>query len=176
MVVAASAEAAGWGRHGRGTMDVDWVGALIGAVVGAALTAVVGYSVYRYERDQVERSAINELIRELSERRAFRIQRPVLIPGAAQLPDFDQLNRSVVSVRDRIRATRATLVRHEKAQKALTAMIQACNSYLEESASDPARYWFLAAELRDSLHERLQQTGLREAADVPRPGDHAFSL
>jgi hypothetical protein len=155
-------------------MDFDWMGALLGAVVGAALTAGLGYVAYRRERSRVEKAAINELIRELSERRAFAIDGPRLIPDAENGQDFPQLNASVLSVRERIRETRSKLVRHHRAQRALTAMIQACNRYLERSAGDPPRYWILAIELRDELHARLQETGLKGAANVTRPGDLAF--
>ncbi|MFJ5145667.1 hypothetical protein [Curtobacterium sp. NPDC088465] len=156
-------------------MDVDWMGALLGAVVGAFLTAGLGYVAYVFERNKVEKAAINELVRELSERRAFAIAEPRLIPGAAAGQYFKQLNSSVLLVRERIRETRAKLVRHSQAQEALTSMIQACNRYLERSAGDPPRYWFLAAELRDELHARLRKTGLNDAAEVVRPGDLAFS-
>ena len=156
-------------------MDFDWMGALLGAVVGAALTAGLGYFAYRRERGKVEKAAIDELIRELSERRAFAIGEPRLIRNAEKGQDFGQLSASVLSVRDRIRETRAQLVRHEQAQEALTAMIQACNRYLERSAGDPPQYWFLAVELRDELHARLRETGLKGANDVIRPGDLAFT-
>lgn len=156
-------------------MDVDWVGALLGAVVGALLTAGLGYVAYVFERNKVEKAAIDELVRELSERRAFAIAEPRLIPRAAEGQDFKQLSSSVLLVRGRIRETRAKLVRHAQAQEALTSMIQSCNRYLERSAGDPPQYWFLAAELRDELHASLKETGLKDAAEVARPGDLAFS-
>lgn len=155
-------------------MGADWLGALIGAGAGAVFTLVPGYVAYRRERRKVEESAILDLARDLSERRAFRISNPVLVPKAAELPDFDQLNRSVISARERIRETRAKLVRHQQAQISLTRMIQECNLYLERSATNPPQYWFLAAELRDTLHQLLMNTGLRSARDLPRPGDDAF--
>ncbi|PZE88886.1 hypothetical protein [Curtobacterium sp. MCBD17_008] len=155
-------------------MDVDWIGALIGAVAGAVLTASAAYVVYRYERRQVEEASIRELMLNLSERRAFRIEHPAVVPGAADLQDFHRLSRSVISARESIRMTRSALVRHGQAQRSLTRMIQECNLYLERSDAEPERYWFLAADLRDTLHELLADTGLKSAQNAPRPGDDAF--
>ncbi|MCM3504895.1 hypothetical protein M3666_07200 [Curtobacterium sp. ODYSSEY 48 V2] len=154
-------------------MNVDWIGALIGAAVGAILTSGGGYFAYLIERRRVERNALRELARNLSERRAFRIDRPLEIPDARSSPDFDRLNRSVVAAREDVRGTRLILVHGAAAQMTLTRMIQTCNNYLEQSDRAPHRYWFLAAELRDHLHEQLRQLPL-DLASVPRPGDEAF--
>lgn len=154
-------------------MDVDWIGALIGAVAGAALTAAGGYGAYLIERSKVERETLRDLARSLSERRAFRVPAPRLIPGAQDLADFDQLNRSIVSARREISHARSKLVHDHAAQTTLTTMVQLCNEYLEDSAAQPERYWFLAAELRDELHRHL--TTLRIDLDpVPVPGSGAF--
>ncbi|WP_416394465.1 MULTISPECIES: hypothetical protein [unclassified Curtobacterium] len=154
-------------------MDVDWIGALIGAVAGAVLTALVGYGAYRIERAKVEQQALRELALSLSERRAFRIPTPQIVPGAAGLADFAQLNSSIVSAREVIRDTRSKLVHKEAAQRTLTAMIQLCNGYLEDSAAGPDQYWFLAAALRDDLHQQLEELPMK-LRPVPVPGSGAF--
>lgn len=154
-------------------MDVDWLGALIGAVAGALLTALGGYAAYRIERSKIERSALIDLVTSLSERRAFRIPSPRMVPDAGLSDDFDRLNRSVITVREEIRGTRSAIVRNHADKRTLTTMIQLCNEYLEASAEDPEQYWFLAAGLRDELHRHLMTLRIR-TSDVPEPGSRAF--
>jgi hypothetical protein len=156
-----------------GLMDIDWIGALIGAGAGAVLTSFGAFLAYLLERRRIEQRALSELERDLSERRAFVVGKPVLVASARSSDDYDRLNRSVIAARENLRQTRAALVRRRREQQALTAMIQACNVFLEDSDRHPSRYWFFAATLRDTVHGHLKEIFPRRS-DVAMPGSKAL--
>jgi hypothetical protein len=141
--------------------NADWRGALFGAVVGALLTAVIAYGAYRWERRRVELAALRRLMRELSERRAFREAREVRVFGARWRGDYRRANQSIVDARNSIRDTRSLLIGRKSDQQTLTRMIQACNDYLESSEESADLYYSHLARLRERLYELLHQTGLR---------------
>lgn len=159
-------------------MEIDWLGALPGAVLGAALTALLGSVVYFWERGKVERAALRELERNLHERRAFFVENLVVVENAKSRPDFGYVAASIRDAREAIRHARGVLVRKRKAQERLTRMVLACNSYLEKSEKEGDRYHFLLDDLRDELHRHLgamvskRRTALRPGdGSLPEPVD-----
>lgn len=156
-------------------MTVDWANAAVGAGAGSLLTAGFAYIAYRVERLRVERALLVELERNLSERRAFRIETLVEIRHAARRNDYKYLAGSVLSARGEIQRVRAELVGKRRVKRTLTHMILACNHYLEESERNAQRYHFLAAALRDELHVQLSEI-VPKRRQALRPGDKALPV
>jgi hypothetical protein len=154
-------------------MSVNWTEVVVEALFGSLGTAVLGSIAYLIERSKIERIALLELERNLSERRAFRIDDLVVVRHAKRKPDFDRVASSIVSARRAIQEARAALVRKKRAQEVLTRMIVACNVYLEQSEKDADRYHFLLANLRDRLHSDLSQI-VPKGRPALRPGDRSL--
>jgi hypothetical protein len=134
-----------------------WV-AIIGAMVGSVLTVAIALITYRMQRRANEKHALRLLVDEIHRRRAFSPIADVrLVPVAQELDDFNNVNASVLDIRDRVRLAREQTRPQSGAQKPLSDMTRACNRYLQATARRPDRYLHDLMSLRNSLWESIQE-------------------
>lgn len=135
----------------------DLLIAIIGAVLGSALTVVIALITYRLQRRSNEKHALRLLVDEIHRRRAFA---PIAdvgnVPGAQKLDDFHNVNASVLDIRDRIRMAREQTRPESGAQKPLSDMTRACNQYLQATVRQPDRYLHELMSLRSALWGSVQ--------------------
>lgn len=152
----------------------DLLVTVIGTALGTLFTVAVAVVTYVVKLRGNELSALNELILELSHRRAFAGD-AVRIANVDE-GDYSRCNASVLSAREDVRRARGQVRMKPSLRDPLARMTGACNAYLEAAAWDPGSYAIELVRLRDKLHEEIRELG-RQRSDVVvlRPGEQAFT-
>ena len=145
------------------------------AVIGALLTVLVAALTYGLNERRRETLSLRALIYDLGHRRALVVDVPREIPNALELDDYHRASASVLNMRDAIRQAVEGVRDSKKLQDILSQMTRACNTYLENSAASPSRYWYYLAELRDSLAESVRALKtVKKGLKVHEPGERAL--
>jgi hypothetical protein len=146
------------------TLITTAVGAFLGSGAAFAANLLAG----RIRERRREWAALDELSHEIHFRRVLRRIEPVLSPRAEILdPDYEKARHSAATLRREIRRARRALVSGSPAAPDLDSMTLACNTFLDESEDDPARYQLQLMQLQ----WRLAQAVHSIAARSPRIGD-----
>lgn len=154
--------------------ETFWPDVLV-ALIGAALTVLIAVVTYWMGLRQREVHALRALIEEMHHRRALKPPSVlVAVKGARKLPDFHQANASVLSLRAEIRRTRDLARQKDDVQRVLSSMTRACNRYLELSAIQPKKYYFLLSALQAELSVGVHTLGASRGLVVKEPGGGAF--
>lgn len=129
------------------------VGAFLGSGAAFASNLLAG----RIGARRREAAALDELVHEIHFRRVLRRIEPRLSPRADVLdPGYEKARHSVATLRGEIRLARRGAVSRSPALPVLDRMTLACNTFLDESEHDPARYQLglmqLQARLNDGVH------------------------
>lgn len=131
----------------------ELLAAIVGAVVGAGATLYIESWRQSATDRQREWGALDLLLLDLGRRRVFLIpdRRRIPSPDITAGSDFDRMRRSVLSIREEIRATIREVRTGSPARAPLRAMYRSCNAYLETVEADPPEYWIAADDLRIAL-------------------------
>ncbi|WP_411556983.1 hypothetical protein [Plantibacter sp. MPB07] len=148
------------------------------AAVGAALAVFAAYATYLLNARRIETQALNNLIEELHLRRALDPSvEPYVVPNAAERQDFDQVSRSVVSIRRELRTAREAVRSSRDIRLTLVEMSKGCNLYLERAEQSPDSYLLSLVKLQRQLEGGVRTiTILRPGVDYLAPGTGALDL
>lgn len=154
--------------------ETFWPDVLV-AVLGSMLTVAIAYATYWIQRRRAERQLLNNLVNDLSHRRALRQITPRAVKGANGLEDYDRTSQSVIDMRDQIRSTREHLPPESRAHGLLSAMHSACNRHLHLSSRNPDKYQFYLMDLRKELELEIREISQRvRKIDTLPPGSSAY--
>lgn len=145
------------------------VGAFLGSGAAFASNLLAG----RIGDRRREAAALNELVHEIHFRRVLKRIEPRLVPRADVLdPGFEKARHSASTLRGEIRRARRVLVPGSKAHPDLDAMTLACNTFLDASEADPARYQLFLMQLQARLSHAVGRIAARSpGVDDLDPGN-----
>lgn len=149
------------------------VTATVGAFFGSGAAFASNLLAGRISDRRREAAALNELVHEIHFRRALRRITPRLSPRADVLdPGYERARHSISTLRREVRTARQALVPRSNALPAVDAMTLACNTFLDESESDPARYELFLMQLHARLNASVQAIASESGGvDDLQPGD-----
>lgn len=149
------------------------VGAFLGSGAAFAANLLAG----RLGDRRREAAALNELVHEIHFRRVLRRIEPHLVPRAELLdPGYEKARHSASTLRGEIRRARRALVPGSKAHPDLDVMTLACNTFLDASEADPARYQLFLMQLQARLSEAVARVAARSpGVDNLEPGNAELS-
>jgi hypothetical protein len=127
----------------------------VGAFLGAGAAFASNLLATRIRDLRHEAAALNELVHEIHFRRVLRRIEPRLSPRAEILdPRYSAARHSIATLRGDIRTARIAAVPRSSALGLLDTMTLACNTFLDDSEAEPARYQLHLMQ----LHARLNRT------------------
>ncbi len=154
-----------------------WPDLLI-SCLSVGITLGVAYVTYRLERRRQVIRPLRALIDDIYYRRAFALAYAVEVQMTpAATADFEQLSRSILTVKARAQDAKSVDFAKPVVTRALGHIIAACNIYLEDSATDPHRYVIEAMNARDRIYASIQVIASQyQALEALEPGRGAFDL
>jgi len=156
----------------------EGITATIGALVGALAAVLIASLGNRGRLRRIETAALNELMLDLSFRRALVVVDPHRLNDdvfVALADDRQRAVQSVLDIRTEIKETRPRLRVQSVAFEPVARMTAACNRFLESESHDPQSYWIGLEKLRAELHDQTLalRAGNENVLDL-EPGTSAF--
>ena len=156
----------------------EGIAAAVGALVGALAAVFIASLGTRGRLRRIETAALNELVLDLSFRRALVVVDPHRLDDdvfAAHADDRQRAVTSVLDIRTEIKETRPRLRVRSVAFEPLARMTAACNRFLESESQDPQSYWIGLHKLQAELHDQtlVIRAGNEDVLDLS-PGTSAF--
>jgi len=161
-----------------GEVAAQSIAAGIGALIGALAAVVIARMGVKGQVRRVETAALNELVLELSFRRALVVSDPHQLTedeASRLVEDRERAVRSVFDIRTEVKKTRTKLRVESPAFDPLARMTAACNRFLEGESRDPLSYLIGLHQLQSDLHEqaRALHAHHEKVLDL-EPGTSAF--
>lgn len=155
------------------TLWTTLVTVAVGAFLGSGAAFASNLLAARIGERRREAAALNELVHEIHFRRVLRRIDPRLVPRADILdPGYERARHSAASLRGEIRRARRALVPKSRALPDLDAMTLSCNTFLDASEADPARYELFLMQLQARLSIAVARVAARSpGVDDLEPGD-----
>lgn len=154
----------------------DVILVLIGAVASLVGTlAVQSFTQKQKAKHDLEESIV-ALGDSLAHKRAFALIRPKRVNPDVCRRDIESCRQSVMATRDRIGIARQLAPTGTNIGEALSNMTGFCNTYLHETAFDPANYQFHLMRLREALAIGMRQICHESGIKTDNPGERAYSL